>query len=322
MGIIHFLNVKNGDCTWIQHPSGHNTVIDVSCASEEEPRTETVFSEQRRGNYNQKSHPVNPIEYIKKFSESTIFRFILSHPDMDHMDGIEDFFSNLAVSNFWDTANTKQMDNDSDWGPYKKSDWDFYQKIRQKNNDPRTLNLYAGATGQYYNINENGESGADGLYILAPTKELVKEANSSGDYNDCSYVILYRTFSGKKIIFSGDSAEKTWDYILQNHKEDVTNIDILFAPHHGRKSGGNGEYLDTLNPKLTLFGNASSNDLDYSSWSNRNLKCITNNQANCVILDINTNDINIYVTHETFAKNRNSYSFYSEKFDAWYLSTI
>ena len=30
MAIIHFLNVKNGDCTLIQHSSGRNTLIDIS----------------------------------------------------------------------------------------------------------------------------------------------------------------------------------------------------------------------------------------------------------------------------------------------------
>lgn len=322
MGIIHFLNVRNGDCTWIKHPSGHNTVIDVSCASEEEPRVSEVFSEQKGGNYNQKAYPVNPIEYLKSFSESAIFRFILSHPDMDHMDGIENLFSKLSISNFWDTDNTKQIPSDSEWGHYKKSDWDFYQKIRKKDEDPKTLHLYAGAKGQFYNIDENGNSGADGLYVIAPTRELVDEANTSCDYNDCSYVILYRTSSGKKIIFGGDSAEKTWDYILRNHKSDVMDIDILFAPHHGRKSGGNRDYLDTLKPKLTLFGNASSADLDYSSWRNRDLKYITNNQANCIILDTNDDDISVFVTHEPFAKNYNSNTFYSQTHRAWYITSI
>lgn len=30
MGIVHFLNVNEGDCIWIEHPSGHNTIIDIS----------------------------------------------------------------------------------------------------------------------------------------------------------------------------------------------------------------------------------------------------------------------------------------------------
>ena len=150
----------------------------------------------------------------------------------------------------------------------------------------------------------------------------IADANYSGDYNDCSYVILYKT-NNKKIIFAGDSAEKTWNYILENYKEDVSNIDILLAPHHGRKTGGNCDYLDVLNPKLTLFGNAKSEYLDYAAWNNRNLDHITNNQANCVIMDtFGKNGIDIYVTYEYFAKKRNPQSTYNNKFKAWYIQTM
>ena len=152
--------------------------------------------------------------------------------------------------------------------------------------------------------------------------EWIADANYSGDYNDCSYVILYKT-NNKKIIFAGDSAEKTWNYILENYKEDVSNIDILLAPHHGRKTGGNCDYLDVLNPKLTLFGNAKSEYLDYAAWNNRNLDHITNNQANCVIMDtFGKNGIDIYVTYESFAKKRNPQSTYNNKFKAWYIQTM
>lgn len=318
MGVVHFLNVNEGDCILIQHPSGHNSVIDISNGA----IVENVF-ESMSGNHNQKNYPVNPIEYFKDLKIDTVFRFILTHPDMDHMDGIKNLFDNFNVLNFWDTENSKVMGENASWGRYKKDDWDFYQEIRKAKSDPKTLHLYAGSQGKYYNENENGESGADGLYLLAPTKQLTEEANRTEDYNDCSYVILYRTGDGKRIIFAGDSAEKTWDYILENHEDDVKNIDILIAPHHGRKTGGNRDYLDVLNPKLTLFGNAKSEYLDYAAWNNRNLDHITNNQANCVIMNTNgENGIDIYVTYELFAKKRNSETYYDNIYKGWYIMTI
>ncbi len=317
MGVVHFLNVNEGDCILIQHPSGHNTVIDISNASEG-----VELFESASGNHNQKNYPVNPIQYLKDFNIDTVFRFILTHPDMDHMDGISSLFDNFSVLNFWDTQNTKVMDSNSDWGKYDKNDWDFYQKIRKSQKSPIVLNLLAGSKGIYYNQTENGKSGPDGLHILAPTKTLIDEANETKEYNDCSYVILYKV-NDKKIIFSGDSAEKTWNYILENHKADVTDVDVLIAPHHGRKSGGNNDYLDVLKPKLTLFGNAKSQYLNYNAWNSRNLDHITNNQANCVILNADgENGIDVYVTYETFAKKRNPNSVYNNNFKAWYIMTI
>lgn len=322
MGVIHFMNVKEGDCIWIEHPSGHNTVIDVSNGNEDGEVCEAMY-DNLQGNHHQKEHPVNPIEYLKKFKVSSIFRFVLTHPDMDHMDGLEALFNNFTVNNFWDTDNNKEMEEGTNWGKYKASDWEYYQKIRKFEENPKTLHLYSGSKGKYYNLAEDGNSGADGLYILAPTKQLVENANETKDYNDASYVILYRTGNGKKVVFAGDSAKKTWDYILEKHRDDVENIDLLIAPHHGRKSGGNDEYLDVLNPSLTLFGNAKSQYLDYNSWNNRGLDHITNNQANTIVVNTNGKDgLEIYCTYEIYAKKRNPDSYFEEKYDAWYIMTL
>ena len=121
MSTIHFLNVKNGDCSIIQHNSGHVSVIDVCNASRHSERVEdfSLHDSTTSGNYHQKGHPTNPIAYLKQVVKTdSIFRYIQTHPDMDHMDGIKDLFNSFSVINFWDTENTKYIPNDSDFGPY------------------------------------------------------------------------------------------------------------------------------------------------------------------------------------------------------------
>lgn len=329
MGIFHFLNVLEGDCSFIQHPSGHKTIIDVNNAYLEEETTneaELVKSLKEalrvRGNFNQKRHPVNPISYIQSFGVSSVFRFILTHPDMDHMGGIEKFFQVFDPTNFWDTDNTKEIDFDSD-SPYNKEDWDFYTNIRDKNpeNSPKRLVLYSNSRGMYYNVDSEGNSGGDGLYILSPTPDLINQANDSGDYNDASYVIRYKSHGGT-ILFSGDSHDKTWEYILEEHEDTVQNTDILIAPHHGRKSDRSYDFLDVVNPKLTFFGNARSEDLAYNAWRSRNLSFITNNQANCMIVDTNHIPMKLYVTHKPFAESVNSNTSYNSNLKAYYCYDI
>lgn len=176
-------------------------------------------------NYNQKAHPVNPIEYLKDRNVSTIFRFILTHPDMDHMDRIKELFNTFEVINFWDTENTKVMDDDSDWGRYDEADWDFYQEVRTSYSSPKVLNLYAGQKGKYYNQTEDGKSGADGLYLLAPTMDLVEEANKSKDYNDCSYVILYRT--GMDITMNTAFGDKQCEFFVNPNQKFREKYDTI-----------------------------------------------------------------------------------------------
>ena len=328
MATIHFLNVKQGDCSIIKHNSGRVTVIDVCNAKPPDVQAEiglalrAQLEEGLNGNFQQKKYPVNPISYLWTHEVSRIHRYIQTHPDMDHMDGIEALFDYFSPFNFWDTDNEKEID-ESSWenSPYNEDDWKFYKDLRdtKPDNNPKRLALLDGARGQYWNIGDDGSLGGDGLKILAPTQELIDSANETDDdYNDCSYVLLYRT-EGNRIIFGGDSHDDTWTHILDNYEDDVTNIDLLIAPHHGRDSGRSYEFLDTLKPTLTFFGNARSEHLAYSKWKNRGLAYITNNQANCMIVDASTTPMKLYVTHGNYAKAVNPDTCYNDTLDAWYV---
>ena len=331
MARIHFLNVKEGDCSIIEHNSGHTTVIDVCNAKPAEPLEEALTATMATlekgitGNFQQKKSPVNPISYMNDRGIGSLFRYVQTHPDMDHMDGIEALFNEFSPTNFWDTANTKELQASSwEGSPYRASDWKFYKQLRDTDpdDDPKRLTLYFGARGQYYNQGSDGTAGGDGLHVLAPTKELVAAANEADqDYNRCSYVILYRT-GGRRIVFGGDSHDETWDHILEHHKDAVTDIDLLIAPHHGRKSGRSYKFLDTLTPTLTFFGNARSEHLAYGAWANRGLSIVTNNQANCMVVDASTNPMTLYVTHANFARRVNASTYYSDSVKAWYVGPI
>ena len=94
MAKIHFLNVEEGDCSIIQHNNGHVTMIDICCGNvdtkEMKPQLYPLSESMKgiNGNFNQKSYPTNPIEYLKEHQIKSIFRYIQTHPDMDHMDGL------------------------------------------------------------------------------------------------------------------------------------------------------------------------------------------------------------------------------------------
>jgi beta-lactamase superfamily II metal-dependent hydrolase len=234
---VHFLNVREGDCTWIKHANGTNTVIDVCLAKSELVKAQDAAREMYsvtakpntiRGNYNQSANPKNPIQYLQKFGVNSVFRFILSHPDMDHMDGIKDFFKAFHPANFWDTKNKKPKPKFGKSCKYSEEDWDFYQSIRTSKDNPRCLYLYDGSHGRYYNENEDGTRGGNGLHILSPTSTLITEAIRDGDYNDCSYVLLYKI--GKfKVLLCGDTGNKTFEHLKENHYANIRNcFDLTF----------------------------------------------------------------------------------------------
>ena len=287
----------------------------------EEMRTRTNVPSTKT-NYRQKLDPDNPIAYLNEnVGVESIFRFIISHPDMDHIDGIKDLFTEFKIYNTWDTDNNKSIDLNSYFAGYNKEDWRFYTQLRGgKITSTKRLTNYDSDNNSFWK--------EDGIKILCPSKELVKGANESGDYNDASYVLLYRhPKEGDKvwkIVFAGDSDDHSWEYILKNYKDDVSNIDVLFAPHHGRDSGRSYEFLKTLNPRVTLFGNASSKHLAYSSYPGPPKIRITNNQAGYVVIDISENAMNFYVKNYDFARDfrsRRNWSdpIYNNRFKAYPL---
>lgn len=312
MSTIHFLNVLDGDCSIIQHDSGRTSVIDVSNAYNADDSPEEQFAKLIKDrivktnnfvpngkiNYRQKENPDNPIEYLRKLRIRDIFRFIITHPDMDHLDGIKDLYSEFSIGNTWDTQNKKVLDLKTFPSKYNSDDWKFYTTLRDgKYAHTQRLTYIAGDNVQYFN--------EDNIKILCPSTELARQANmEGGDIHDLSYVLLFKfpKKGGKewKVIFAGDSHDNSWEYILNNYKEDVTNVDILFAPHHGRDSNRSYEFLKTLSPQVTLLGNASSEHLAYSSYKKTR---ITNNQAGYVVININEDRILFLVKNKQFADN-------------------
>lgn len=318
MGVVHFLNVGRGDCSIIQHTSERVSVIDI-CNGREEVSVQNkreYIAEMLQGNFRQKEHPANPVQYLKSLEIEDVFRFILTHPDMDHMEGLTNLFNSFIVRNFWDTANTKVLESFK--SEEDKKDWNRYQRERKRDN---VLRLYDGSEAQYYNQDQDGLGEGDYLQILCPTQDLVERANENGEYNNASYVILYNEY-GRKILFPGDAEEDEWDVLLEKHEEELQNIDVLIAPHHGRKSGGNDEFLDVLKPKLTLFGNAKSKDLNYDAWNHRRLCHFTNNEGGTFVLAHNNGNIDVYCTYEIFARNVNTSSSYNGRYNAWYIGSI
>ena len=305
MARVHFLTVGEGDCAIIQHNSGRISVIDICGGNRVVTKAEARLFEtlgKPRGNFAMCRKPTNPIEYLQGLGVTSIWRFILSHPDMDHLDGFNNLASYFSINNFWDSGARKEKP-DFSGSSYKEEDWDRYVKFRDgKESGVTVVTPLTGSRFQLANKGKTeGESG-DGLYISSPNQLLVNAANKAEDHNDASYIISYYS-SGGKIVFPGDAHDKSWDFAISEHKDDIENAAFLLAPHHGRKSDRDFSYLNTVNPKASLLGCAPSEHLAYHAWRSRDLPYFTQNQAGNVVLEIGSNIIEIYVENEKFAES-------------------
>lgn len=309
MSRIHLLNVSPGDCTIIEHNSGRRTMIDI-CGGNLEVRQQAaeaamrIATESAGGsiNYRMCERPSNPINYMKTHKMRSIFRFVLSHPDMDHMDGLAELVREIGVTNFWDTGARRKEKFDSFYR-YSEEDWKTYERIiAGRQEGVGTAIRQAGDRFVYGNKNPEDTDGGDGLNIVAPDKALLNDPDVDDDVNEASYILAYNNSAGR-MIFPGDAHDSSWKYALEHHAGLIENCAFLLAPHHGRDSARSYDFLDRLRPKMTWIGCAPSKHIDYRQWDQRGLFKLMSNQTGNVVLEVGKGFYDIYIENETFAQN-------------------
>ena len=327
---IHILNCGEGDCHIIKHNSGHITVIDICNGNLEkvdESRGIVALEKMAaKGNFGMCKHPTNPLDFLKdKLNAKSVFRFILTHPDMDHMDGIDNLMRTVPATNFWDSGVRKEKPDFSDRNNrFKEEDWGRYENIISGNEDITVISPLAGSRNRFFNRGEDGEGGGDGLWICSPNVQQISDANDSGSaeaINDASYVVTYRT-AGCKIVFSGDSHDKAWESILEGYKDAVEDATVLLAPHHGRESNRSWDFLDVVKPKFSVFGCAPSEHLAYAPWNNRGLGKVTKNQTGNIAMYPHDSGIKVYVENDSYAQRAGGNVAIQDSYGNYFLKDV
>lgn len=325
---VHCLTVGSGDCTIIQHSTGRATMIDICGGNKTSKKEEqgsvvailekAAAASNAKGNFRMCEKPTHPFDYLHDLGVQEIWRFILTHPDMDHLDGFDGLMDEFNVINFWDTGARKTKPEFKD-APYNESDWDRYTKVRDGGEtNTKSIRKLDGEKFEFANKGGDNDNG-DCLHIAAPSKKLVEDANSSQEFNDSSYIIVYR-MGGGKVVIAGDAENGAFDHAIATYPDLMKDVGFLLAPHHGRDSGRDYSFLDHLNPRYTLLGCAPHVNHKTSSWSNRGLDYCKQNQCGNMIVQPSSNNgmIDIFIENEKFAeksggdtskKNDNGYYF-------------
>ena len=252
---IHFINVGEGDCTILELPDDKVMIVDIRNGRRKHDEANVEFE--------------NPIRYLGKLSRSDIFRYVQSHPDMDHMDGLSDLARSYTITNFWDTENTKPKPEEFGYG-FREEDWDAYQTLRKnakfRLRDTNPIGLAHGGSFPY------------NVYVLNPSKFLLDEGNKIEDWNLLSYIILIE-YEGLKLLLGGDASDAAWESVYnwtQKNAEAeklLSGVTIFKVSHHGKNSSYCGaEILNLTNPQKIVISKGSTDDGSsaygkYYNWS-------------------------------------------------------
>lgn len=297
---IHFLNVGHGDCTIIEHPSGNLTMIDINNSSSLPEDDEVALAESHQVSLSEFRHStftksleamyrerlVDPREYYRKhFGERSLFRYVQSHPDMDHMSGLASFFwgEKVELTNFWDVLHSKQLsESEFTGGRFSWEDWLAYGYLREGN----------GADGSTHKVlhKAHGDTGdqwtSDGLTLLGPTADLMEYCDRKGDWNNASYVFRL-DYAGRRVMLPGDAEKPAWDSIEAHHATGELKCDVLKAAHHGRESGYSKTAVQAIDPEVVIcsIGKKPSTDAsdEYRSHGAKVLSTRFHGTVKCTI---------------------------------------
>lgn len=273
---LWFVNVGHGDSTIVRFPSGRVMMVDINncqaldgksvdelCKSKGIDPMRYLLSAalggtERMALKDYEDMLEDPLDVLKRECPgSAVFRFVASHPDMDHLTGLYRLSrqeSTNDIVNFWDTANTKS--EPEELGPGQDGrDWEEYQRLRRSGTDPKAHFKVREDRGNYWTD--------DGISILAPTPKIIEDANQSGNWNHISQV-LHIQYGDSSVILPGDTSIAVQEELAQIYGESLGSS-ILKAPHHGRDSGYCNEFAKLVHPDYTIVSVGKKPDTDASN---------------------------------------------------------
>lgn len=267
---IVFWDVQHGHSTYIKTPNDRHIVIDLGT-----------------GDYSGKNKEFSPLNHLKNnYNVKQLDYVIITHPHLDHIDYILNFDS-LSPKIF---KRPKQLTNKEVMEGVQEKDKPKFKKyceINDRYNSPIKANSPD-------SVSNPDNWGGLKIQTFSPT-----DCNHN-NYNNHS-IITVLEYAGTKVVIPGDNEKCSFDELLEdsNFKNAITNADILLAPHHGRESGYYKDFMDLVNPRLTIVSDGrfceTSANARYSAKSrgwlvhkksgeSKERKCLTTNSDGEVLV--------------------------------------
>lgn len=227
---VIFLNVGQGDCCLIRTETGHNYLFD--CGSS---------SRRKVGEY-------VLLPTLKYYGITTLDGVFVSHPDVDHMNGIQELLE-LAEENHLTIGSlvlpaVEQSARQGQFGELLMAvdDRSGGQKTKQ------TTRIVWVSAGDAW------ESGSVRFLCLHPEKE--SGTMNENAYSECFYV----DFGDFTLLLTGDVEGSGEEALLSElQRRGIGQLDLLKTAHHGSRNSTTEEFLQQLHPGTAIISCGSNN---------------------------------------------------------------
>lgn len=199
---VHHINVGQGESIYIKLPDGSDVLIDAG-----------------KSNYGNVV-----VNYLKEQEKDLDIEYLIAtHPDADHIGGMQEVFKQLDIKNFIYPKDA----------PHNTQTWKNVLQLA----DLEGCNIDDATPGTTLDI------GGAVIKFIQPTKDY-------SDNNDDS-VVTYLDYNNTEFLFTGDIESPTEKDIIDQGL--VTDVDFMSVPHHGSKGSSTTEFLAKVKPEYAII---------------------------------------------------------------------
>jgi len=211
---VAFLNVGQGDAVYIESPSGNQMLIDGGPGK-------AVLRE---------------LSKVMPFYDRSIDVVLATHPDSDHVSGLNDVFDKYKVGLFLESG--------------VEGDTSVYEELKNRvaKEGARTIEARRG-------MDIDLGQGAF-LQILFPDRD------PKGMETNMASIVARLVYGDSEFMLTGDSPQAIENYLVSLESQGDTlglRSDVLKAGHHGSKTSSSEAFVSAISPQYAIISVGKDN---------------------------------------------------------------
>lgn len=254
---VHFIDVGQGDCIYIQFPDGKDMLID--CGSE-----------------GKKNMPASVLTNLQsRITDGKLDYLMLTHSDLDHVGYMDEVLANFVVSTIYmpniKASYSGYATDINNLDPAKLAlftDEDtisteayatFFIAALSEEDCQIVLNVDDDDTHNRIVISDNTTYNLT-FYCMTAAKWASTNLNSAEKKNAVSPIGILE-YNGKRIVLTGDSNQRNEpDFVSRVGSIDC---DVLKVGHHGSETSSTASFLAAITCEYAVFCCGTGNDYDH-----------------------------------------------------------
>ncbi|MDD4832481.1 MAG: hypothetical protein PHI78_02280 [Clostridia bacterium] len=256
---IHYIDVGQGDCIFIQFPDGKTMLIDGG-------KDSSVLANGVI-DYLTALYPED--EYV------TIDYCMLTHCDSDHSGSLDNIIASdkINVLSVYQPMVYSEFEFDPlvelyPDGNYATITTTVYENFVKAVYNERESGIL---TDIYYNLQGESISGVGWtIHIYNPTEQMYAKLGTAQEKNNISPILLL-TYGNVKLLFTGDADEAAEQNFIANVENNLFgdgfdgDVDVLKVAHHGGEQSTSAEFLALVQPEYAVISVGATNTYGHPS---------------------------------------------------------